>query len=353
MLHPFVMTGTIKLHSFDSHIPPYSGAQSVLNDWILQRHGLEDDRQLQMLRRFMVSEKQIARRSFECPDVEAAGTILKGDIQTKARFYTDRATKSFEAFYNRRSFPDHLVHVTCTGYTSPSAPQLYFAKGGTAPAITHAYHMGCYAALPAIRLAQSLSMSEQVVDVVHNEVCSLHLDLQTHTPEQMVVQSLFADGHIKYTLSRRTDEKAFGVRIVKEKLIPNSAGDMTWIPSSSGMRMTLSKEVPEKIRDHVPQFVRELAADANVDLAQLLRRALFAVHPGGPRIIDAIVQKLELSEEQVIHSRQVLRNRGNMSSATLPHVWQQALSSDHRDLVVSLAFGPGLTIFGAIFEVHA
>jgi prepilin-type processing-associated H-X9-DG protein len=79
-------------------------------------------------------------------------------------------------------------------------------------AITHAYHMGCYASLPAVRIAHALVQSEKVenpsflVDIVHNEMCSLHMNPSSHSPEQMVVQTLFADGHVKYSLSVTPEE---------------------------------------------------------------------------------------------------------------------------------------------------
>jgi predicted naringenin-chalcone synthase len=131
---------------------------------------------------------------------------------------------------------------------------------------------------------------------------------------------------------------------VKEKIIPDSANDMTWVPSATSMQMTLSKEVPEKIRAHLPSFLRDLTKDT-------FQNVLFAIHPGGPKIIDSIQTNLELSDEQVAFSRKVLKERGNMSSATLPHVWKEILDSDYSGKVISLAFGPGLTIFGGLFEV--
>jgi predicted naringenin-chalcone synthase len=212
--------------------------------------------------------------------------------------------------------------------------------------------MGCYAAFPAVRMGMGLYLSQNVdIDIVHNELCSLHLASDTHTPEQMVVQTLFADGHIKYSLGSANQ----GLRIlgVKEELIPNSLEDMTWIPDAFGMKMTLSREVPFKIRDHLPHFVDALCAQCGVLRHELIKDGIFAIHPGGPKIIEAVQKKLELDEEQVFFSKDVLKKRGNMSSATLPHVWDQIVKSDISSgtKILSLAFGPGLTIFGAIFEV--
>ena len=74
---------------------------------------------------------------------------------------------------------------------------------------------------------------------------------------------------------------------------------------------------------------------------------IVAVHPGGPKIIDAVRELLELRESQVSHSRAVLYEHGNMSSATVPHIWQKILQDEsimNETPVLSLAFGPGLTV---------
>lgn len=82
-------------------------------------------------------------------------------------------------------------------------------------------------------------------------------------------------------------------------------------------------------------------------------KSIFAIHPGGPKIIDSVQEVLELSNDQVVESKKVLFERGNMSSATLPHVWSEILNNNYPvgTKVISYAFGPGLTLFGSVFEV--
>ncbi len=310
----------------------------------------EKDRLPSILKRFSVSDKQITQRFFET-DREKIYHLTQSTpsglgIGDRHKFYASRALEVVQEIYTSELTPDHLIHVTCTGYLSPSAPQIYFQNKERTPEITHAYHMGCYASLPAVRMAQAFADSrKQKVDVVHTEMCSLHLNPSDHTPEQMVVQTLFADGHIKYSVGPKNLGRRLEVISIKEKLIPDSTEDMTWSPSAVSMQMSLSKEVPEKIRGHLTEFIRELTVHHPGEY-------LFAIHPGGPKIIDLIQSQLELTDEQVAFSRKVLKERGNMSSATLPHVWKEILESDYSGKVLSLAFGPGLTIFGGIFEAH-
>jgi predicted naringenin-chalcone synthase len=364
----------VYLHSYEVIYPPHSKLQSELVDWTLKSHlrfeslnsQVEDpDKFVSHLKRFTLNEKQISQRYFECADVDedwerhqiyslSQLTPKGADIEAKNHFYAERVATVFNQMYPAGvTTPKHLIHVTCTGYVSPSAPQAHFSSYPKAPAITHAYHMGCYASLPAVRIAHAFVKSNESseVDIVHTEICSLHLTPTVHTPEQMVVQTLFADGHIKYQVS--TEAQGFKIILIKEKLIPDSLADMTWIPSAHGMKMTLSREVPFKIRDHLSTFLRELCEEAGESLENILREAIFAVHPGGPKIIEAVQKKLELKDEQVQLSQKILFERGNMSSATLPHVWKEILDTHPIPgrRVVSLAFGPGLTIFGGLFEV--
>jgi len=356
------------LHSFLLVRPQNVYAQSDLIDWVILAHEKsqsfsKESNNLKRLKRFTLNENYIHQRYIECDDADenweqhdiyhiSKESPCGVDIEKRQEFYATRVFSRFEEIYGRRPTPDHLIHVTCTGYISPSAPQLYFSKKESAPAITHAYHMGCYASLPAIRMAQALAISEdKKIDIVHNEICSIHMNPNNHLPEQMVVQTLFADGHIAYRIS--SEKKDLRIIIIKEKLIPDSSDDMSWIPSPHGMQMTLSREVPAKIGDNVISFIIDLVKEAKLDLAQIIKNGVFAIHPGGPRIIDVVKVKLELRDEQIRESKEILFERGNMSSATLPHVWDKILQNKYPKgtPVISLAFGPGLTVFGSIFEV--
>jgi len=351
-----MINSNLSLHSFKSIQPLYQEGQARLIDWIVDKHSEsmqlsehpDRERLGNVLKRFCVSERQISKRHFET-DREKIYHLTRENISglgigERHTVFGKRAVEVFREIYSDQSKPDHVIHVTCTGYLSPSAPQIYFSEDDNAPEITHAYHMGCYASLPAVRMAEALSLSRrQNVDIVHTEMCSLHLNPAEHTPEQMVVQTLFADGHMKYSVSPKTLGRRLEVKSIKERIIPDSANDMTWVPSPVSLQMSLSKEVPEKIRGHLPQFIRELTQGHYGNY-------LYAIHPGGPKIIDLIQAQLELSDEQVAFSRKVLKERGNMSSATLPHVWKEIMDSDYEGKVISLAFGPGLTIFGGMFE---
>lgn len=360
------MKNDLYIHSFQAVVPEHYLPQDKTVEWILSCHDRvaklhHEDINKEKLERFCLSSRYISQRYFEVPDVNEEwqnhkiyhyleNTPKGATIDKRNHFFAEKAKLVFEKLY-RDNKPESLVHVTCTGYVSPSPAQLYFQDKKVKVDITHAYHMGCYAAIPATRMAAGLSLLQgKSTDVVHTEMCSLHLDSHIHTPEQMVVQTLFADGHMKYTVS--AERKGLKILALMEELVPHSEKDMTWVPGPYVMQMTLSKEVPFKIRDALPGFVKDLLHKSGLNDVKT-EDLIFAIHPGGPKIIEAVQKKLELKDHQVKASQEILFERGNMSSATLPHVWERILldQSNHGKKIISLAFGPGLTIFGSLFEV--
>ncbi len=315
------------------------------------------------IRRFGSANAKIAARGTEVEDYvldlpaqQGRLALFGGEspgLDRRMALYRARVDEVLDAFYPpAATLPAHLIHVTCTGYVAPSAAQRIAARAGRTT-VTHAYHMGCYAALPAIRTGRGFIATKPTdeVDVVHTEICSLHFDPTTIDAEQIVMQSLFADGHIKYKVSR--DPPAVGLEILAldEQVLPASHDLMTWTVGARQFDMTLSREVPLRIAPHLRGFVAGLLAQAGAPDGAA---SIYAIHPGGPKIIEGVSQALGLAEAQTAESREILRRRGNMSSATLPHIWQEIVENPERqrgEVVVSLAFGPGITLSGGVFRI--
>lgn len=296
-------------------------------------------------------------------------------ISDRMTFFSEVVEEVFAAFYlNYTQPPEHLIHVSCTGYVSPSAAQKIVAKKnwGEITKVTHAYHMGCYAALPAIRMASGYihtQKKEEIsynsdpystrVDIVHTELCTLHFNPALHDPSQFVVQSLFADGFITYSafdfekVQKNKNEVALQILVQSEEIIPHTEDAMSWNVSESGFFMTLSGKVPTIISENIERFIEKMCKKIDQTFAEIKDSTLFAIHPGGPKIIQYVQDILSLSKQSVAYSETILRQYGNMSSATLPHIWQNILQDfpDKNTLVISLAFGPGLTISGSIMRV--
>ena len=373
----------ILLHDFQSQRPRHHAEQGAILEWIAAAHaraeinlrqpetaGERDEitrKMRKLVLRFGCSTDRISTRNSVLDDFTHTDwermRIFRLDrfpagmpCSERSLVYGEVCGPAFERFYAEETEPPPvLIHVTCTGYVSPSGAQkLVAGRGwGRDTEVVHAYHMGCYASLPAIRLAAGLlERGKARVDLVHTEFCTLHMDPSQHQPEQLVVQTLFADGMIRYRASRRA-RPGLELAAAREEIVPGTGDAMTWMVSDFGMRMTLSRKVPDHIRACLGGFLDRLGEPLGLDAGQLAGRALFAIHPGGPRIIDELAELLGLRPGQVQASNQVLRDYGNMSSATLPHVWKAMLEDEavpEGTLIVSLAFGPGLTVSGAILR---
>lgn len=272
-----------------------------------------------------------------------------------ARF-SQEVEKIFEQFYPEETpLPDQIVHVTCTGYSAPSAAQKIVSKRKAPSIVTHAYHMGCYAAIPAIRLATNALPQARQVDVVHTEFCSLHINPQAHEIEQIIVESLFADGFIKYTITQEERvKKSPYLRLIAlhEEILPDTLNQMSWDLEDWGFKMFIARDIPFLIANAIENFLEKLCEKGGYSFSQLRHESFYAFHPGGPKILEQIASLLKLNLEQLNPSFQVLREYGNMSSATLPHIWERFLkdpSIPQNTPVIGMTYGPGLTMCGGLF----
>ncbi|MFN8943441.1 MAG: 3-oxoacyl-[acyl-carrier-protein] synthase III C-terminal domain-containing protein [Pseudobdellovibrionaceae bacterium] len=253
---------------------------------------------------------------------------------------------------------DAFFHVTCTGYVSPSPLQIWMSENKVYRSqLHHIYHMGCYAALPAVKMASAVLANEKKsarVQIVHSELCTLHLNPNNVTLEDIVIHTLFADGIVAYEVFSDQPQGA-ALKLVEsfEYLIPDSLDAMTWKVAEFGMAMSLSQDVPSLVAKHLREVLTKITDKHSLNLSD--REIIWAVHPGGPKILDLIQNEFQIETSQMSESFATLQERGNMSSATLPFIWKRLLENParrHGQYVMSLAFGPGLTICGQIFQVE-
>jgi len=355
------------LHDFTPVAPRFRTRQEDALEWLVQAHAHaghgSPERLRREARRFGCSPERIAARGHELEDFkhldwDRMRVYPGGGMEARTRFFAEAALGAMPRFYppdpDGALAPEAIVHVTCTGYDSPSAVQRWVALKGwqERTQVFHLYHMGCYAAMPALRAARAF---RGPVDVIHTELCTLHLDLAAASPEGWVQQSLFADGLIRYRAGREAPGGARSLEVlaVRDVILPDSAELMKWTAADRCMLMVLDREIPERIMRGLRNALEGLLGGADA-VNRMREQAVWAIHPGGPRIVDEIRRVLELDAAQVSSSLEVLREHGNMSSATLPHVWHHLLDKAGTGAgtpVVSLAFGPGLTISGALMKV--
>lgn len=266
-----------------------------------------------------------------------------------------------------REPPEDLIHVTCSGYLAPSpAEKMSSKKNFLETTVTHSYHMGCYGAFPAIRMAHGFLASshfgatraKRQVDIVHTELLSLHRNFMDLSAENIITMTLFSDGFIKYSVFdedflRERNMRGLRILAFDEHLLPDSLKDMSWTPGSHQFHMTLTVMTPVIIKKYVRDFMERLFSLAGMKLDNDKDRVLFAIHPGGPKIVEHIRAELDLTPEQTAFSSRVFLEKGNMSSATVPHILKEMLESPEvptGSRIAAVAFGPGLTVTGLVME---
>jgi alkylresorcinol/alkylpyrone synthase len=243
---------------------------------------------------------------------------------------------------------DLLTVVTCTGYGSPGLDVLLAEDLGMRDEMQrfHLGHMGCYAALPGLASLADASARGKTGLLLCIELCSLHIQPPTDEIDQVIAHALFADAAA--AIAVRPDGSGMEVVDVVSRTDAGSAALMTWDVTDRGFRMGLSPEVPEVLRRHAPEVIRPLLAAQGLQAQDV---AGWAIHPGGPRILEATAEGLGLEEADLAASRSILRDYGNCSSPTVLLVLERLLRGGGLragDPVVAMAFGPGLTLSAAL-----
>jgi predicted naringenin-chalcone synthase len=190
------------------------------------------------------------------------------------------------------------------------------------------------------------------------ELPSLHAQPATATTDvrrasesdvqQMVAHALFSDAAAAVVM--RPEGAGLELLDVVALTDPSTSDHMTWDITDLGFRMGLSPRVPDVLARHVRGVVDDLLRAHGLARDDV---AGWAVHPGGPRILDVVEERLDLDPSYLAPSRGVLRDFGNCSSATVLLVLERVLRTDvgPGDHVVAMAFGPGLTLYAALLQL--
>lgn len=304
------------------------------------------------------------------------GGLLSPSTKTRNEVYVREAFPLFVAAARRavEADPDisasditHVITVSCTGFFAPG-PDYEIARSLGLNDGVQRYHlgfMGCYAAMPALRAASQFCAADQdaVVLIVSVELCTLHLR-SSDDPDTIVASSLFADGAAAGIVTARSLATTVpGLRLdgFHTAIAPQGESDMAWMIGDSGFEMILSTAVPQIIGETIidslrPLYAREselIAAFDGGTIGETVEH--WAIHPGGRSILDRVQDRLHLSDAQLHPAREVLRENGNMSSATVLFVLKRILEQEGAqpgERVAAMAFGPGLTAESALFTVE-
>lgn len=241
----------------------------------------------------------------------------------------------------------HVIVTTCTGLSAPGLDLEIVRRCGLNPSVerTVVGFMGCYAAINALKLARHIVRSdpEASVLILSLELCTLHLQ-ETDDLEQVLSFLVFGDGCAAALVT--AEPHGLALDRFRAVLVPQSDELITWRIREFGFDMFLSGKVPNAIGNALRAKADEVLDGLPVDAIDL-----WAVHPGGRSVLDAVEAALGLGPKALATSRDILMRYGNMSSATVMFVLEKLMrTADAGARGCAMAFGPGLTAETMLFR---
>lgn len=244
----------------------------------------------------------------------------------------------------------HLVTVSCTGFRAPGVDIELIKELRLLPTVerTHVGFMGCHGALNGLRVARAFADADPDARVLlcAVELCSLHYHYGWD-PKRMVANALFADGAAALVGAQSAGSAHWQAAASGTCLFPDSEYAMTWDIGDRGFEMSLSTRVPDLIGRNLRPWLVDWLDRLHLRLHNV---ASWAVHPGGPRVLAAVEQSLDLSAAVTAASREVFAACGNMSSPTVMFILQRLREVGAPRPCVALGFGPGLVVEAALFR---
>lgn len=310
------------------------------------------------------------RQSFYTPPTETApyGPTTAQRMEVYAQHAGPLISKTSQLAIDRAGIAPsritHLVTVSCTGFVAPGLDHALIQAHKLRETVqrVHVGFMGCHAMVNGLRVAQAICQSDPsaVVLVGSVELCSIHQQY-SEDPEQIVANSLFSDGSasaivVPYRQALAMPQVDPSWRMVSSLSlkVPDSADLMTWKIGDHGFQMTLSSQVPKRIEEELRPPLETWLGTLGVSTKEIKQ---WVVHPGGPRILDAVEGAMGLGSESLSASRETLANYGNMSSPTIVFIMEEILRRSESEglprekgLWLVLGFGPGLHAEAILLE---
>ena len=249
----------------------------------------------------------------------------------------------------------HVVTVSCTGFTAPGIDSGLIQGLQLRPTTQriNVGYMGCHGTINGLRVAHGLAHVDARARILlcAVELCSLHYCFHWDSA-RMLGNALFADGAGAVVIGAKPEETPGSINghwrlaATGSCLFPGTAEIMKWNVEDHGFAMTISSRLPELIQEHLSSWLTSWLAEYKLGVHDVQS---WAVHPGGPRILDAVERSIGIRPDKTQVSRDVLRQNGNMSSATVLFILESLLGAGARAPCVMLSFGPGLVAEAALF----
>lgn len=244
---------------------------------------------------------------------------------------------------------DHLVFVSSTGISTPSIDAHVFNRLQMRSDLkrTPIWGLGCAGGAAGLARGFDLAAAhpEEIVVVVALELCGLTFLHADRSKSNLIATSLFGDGAAAIVLLgsiAASHRKVKGAEVLASQstIWPDTLDIMGWDVNDEGLGVIFSRDIPSLVEARIQPEVERLFSRCGVPISDLKR---LTAHPGGSKVLTAYEQALGLPKEAFRHSRDVLRDHGNMSSCTVLFVLERELQETHEtgEPGLVMALGPG------------
>jgi alkylresorcinol/alkylpyrone synthase len=245
---------------------------------------------------------------------------------------------------------DHVFFVTTTGIATPSIDARLVNRLELNPGVrrTPIFGLGCAAGAAGIaRAADYLrAFPDQVAVLLSVELCSLTLQRGDFSIPNIISSGLFGDGAAAVVLTGGAHDSSGGVagpRVAATGSVFYRGTErvMGWDIVDTGFKVVLSAKVPDVVREHVRSDVDTFLAAHGLERSRIRH---WIAHTGGPKVLKAFEETLELPADALARSWKSLRETGNLSSAAVLFVLGELLDSGEArpgDHGLLMSMGPG------------
>jgi alkylresorcinol/alkylpyrone synthase len=266
-------------------------------------------------------------------------------IRCATELGADALTKALHAADIAPGQVDHLYFVTVTGIATPSIDARLVERLGLRNDVKRVpiFGLGCVAGAAGLARASDVLRGRpgEVSALLAVELCSLTLQREDLSIPNIIASGLFGDGAAAVVLDGGARARGPKIRATRSVFYPGTERIMGWDVVDTGFKVVLSPQVPqlvrERLRKDVDSFLQAEGLSRN-DLQHVL------AHTGGPKVLEAFEEALEVPREKLGRSWESLQKVGNLSSASVLFVLSELLASAEAkpgDKGLLVAMGPG------------
>jgi alkylresorcinol/alkylpyrone synthase len=303
------------------------------------------DRLEQLHRNVLVGGRHLALPLDEYPKLEGWGASNDAWIRVAQDVGAEAITRALKSAEFHPSDVDALVFTTVTGLATPSIDARLVNRLGLPRRVVRMplFGLGCVGGAAGLARAADVVRAhpDSVAVLLSVELCSLTLQRRDLSIPNLISSGLFGDGAAAIVIAG-AERGGQGPRVIgtRSQLYPGTERVMGWDISEDGFKVVLSGEVPTVVRRYLRTDVDSFLSEHGLTRDDI---ALWLAHPGGPKVLEAMTECLELDEAALERAWRTLREVGNLSSTSVLLVLAEALAEPPPagSYGVLMAMGPG------------